>query len=305
MNWKISILFFVLLWSCQNEKLKSMTMDKEAYLIEASELKQIINQPNIKILDFRKKEDYNKKHINGALHLSRSDIEDHSYPYNGMMASKFQIETLFSNLGIKIDDTIIVYDDKGLCEATRLWWILQNYSFQTVKLLHGGIENWESVGGNTTHEIPEVTPTNFNLSETSKLKYYISKDEVNNALQNNITILDTRSIEEYTGKYQKKGAKKAGRIPNSIHIDWAENINYHGDRRLKSKKDLENLYKKLNIKKTDSIILYCHSGVRSAHTAFVLTQLLGYKNVMNYDGSWTEWSHFDDLPFEKDLHLTN
>lgn len=305
MNWKISILFFVHLWSCQNEKLKSMTMDKEVYLIEASELKQIINQPNIKILDFRKKEDYNKKHINGALHLSRSDIEDRSYPYNGMMASKFQIETLFSNLGIKIDDTIIVYDDKGLCEATRLWWILQNYSFQTVKLLHGGIENWESVGGNTTHEIPEVIPTNFNLSETSKLKYYISKDEVNNALQNNITILDTRSIEEYTGKYQKKGAKKAGRIPNSIHIDWAENINYHGDRRLKSKKDLENLYKKLNIKKTDSIILYCHSGVRSAHTAFVLTQLLGYKNVMNYDGSWTEWSHFDDLPFEKDLHLTN
>lgn len=305
MNWKISILFFVLLWSCQNEKLKSMTMDKEAYLIEASELKQIINHPNTKILDFRKKEDYNKKHINGALHLSRSDIEDRSYPYNGMMASKFQIETLFSNLGIKIDDTIIVYDDKGLCEATRLWWILQNYSFQTVKLLHGGIENWESVGGNTTNEIPEVTPTNFNLSETSKLKYYISKDEVNNALQNNITILDTRSIEEYTGKYQKKGAKKAGRIPNSIHIDWAENINYHGDRRLKSKKDLEKLYKKLNIKKTDSIILYCHSGVRSAHTAFVLTQLLGYKNVMNYDGSWTEWSHFDDLPFEKDLHLTN
>jgi thiosulfate/3-mercaptopyruvate sulfurtransferase len=285
--------------------MQSMTVDKETYLIEASELKTVIDQPNIKIIDFRKKEDYNKKHINGALHLSRSDIEDRSYPYNGMMASKFQIDTLFSNLGINTNDTIVIYDDEGLCEATRLWWILQNYSFQNVKLLHGGIENWNSIGGNTTHEIQEVTPATFKLSETSKLKYYISKDEVNSALQNNITILDTRSLDEYTGKYQKKGAMKAGRIPNSIHIDWAENINYHGDLRLKSIKDLENLYKKLNIKKTDSLILYCHSGVRSAHTAFVLTQLLGYKNVMNYDGSWTEWSHFDDLPFEKDLHLTN
>jgi thiosulfate/3-mercaptopyruvate sulfurtransferase len=305
MNWRISILFFILLWSCQNEKLKSISVDKDTYLIEASELKQIINQPNIKILDFRKKEDYNKNHISGALHLTRSDIEDRSFPYNGMMASKLQIETLFSNLGINTNDTIVVYDDKGLCEATRLWWILQNYSFQNVKLLHGGIENWNSIGGNTTHVIPEVTPSNFKLSETSKFKYYISKDEVNSALQNNITLLDTRSLNEYSGKYQKKGAMKAGRIPTSIHIDWSENINYHGDRRLKSISDLENLYKKLNIKKTDSIILYCHSGVRSAHTAFVLTQLLGYKNVMNYDGSWTEWSHFDDLPFEKDLHLTN
>ena len=101
-------------------------------------------------------------------------------------------------------------------------------------------------------------------------------------------------------KDKKKGAAKGGRIPKSVHIDWAEAFNYSGDKRIKPVEELKIIYNKLNIKKNDPIIVYCHSGVRSAHTTFVLTQLLGYKNVKNYDGSWTEWSYFNDLPFKKD-----
>jgi thiosulfate/3-mercaptopyruvate sulfurtransferase len=305
MNWRINLLLFLLVWSCQNEKLKPISEVKTTYLIEASELKLISNQPNIKILDFRNEKAYNKEHIKGALHISRADIEDNSYPYSGMMASQLQIENLFSKFGINTTDTVIVYDDKGLCEAARLWWILQNYNFNNIKLLHGGIKDWISINGITTSKKPKTTATDFKFLETSKMNYYITKEDVKNALNHNVTILDTRSIDEYTGKTHKDGAIKAGRIPNSMNIDWAENMNYTGDKRLKSVKDLENLYKKLNIKKTDSIILYCHSGVRSAHTTFVLTQLLGYENVKNYDGSWTEWSYFNELPFESDLLNTN
>ena len=120
------------------------------------------------------------------------------------------------------------------------------------------------------------------------------------ALQTNTLILDTRTIDEFTGERQKRGAMKGGRIPNSIHIDWSDAINYEGDKKLKRIIDLETIYNQLKTDKNNPVIVYCHSGVRSAHTTFVLTQLLGYKNVKNYDGSWIEWSYFDDLPFKKD-----
>ena len=167
-------------------------------------------------------------------------------------------------------------------------------------MLHGGISEWKLNNGQVTTEIPEVSKSVFKLTKNPKMQYYVSKEQVIEALNTDVVILDTRSINEYSGKQQKNGAAKGGRIPNSIHIDWTEAINYDGNQRFKSVEEIELIYSKLNISKKDSIILYCHSGVRSAHTTFVLTQLLGYQNVMNYDGSWTEWSYFNDLPFESD-----
>lgn len=297
MSWRISIILYLLIISaCKHEKANDFEKVEATYLIEANELKGIAQQPNIKIIDFRKKEIYENEHIVGALNLWRTDIEDTSYTYSGIMASKTQIESLFGQLGITTDDTIIVYDDNGLCEASRLWWILQNYDFKNIKLLHGGISEWKSNNGQVTTQIPKVNTAVFKLTKHPKMQYYVSKEQVSDALNSNVVILDTRTSEEFSGKRQKKGATKAGRIPNSIHIDWAETINYNGNKHLKSLKELEIIYSELNIKKNDSIIVYCHSGVRSAHTTFVLTQLLGYKHVKNYDGSWTEWSCFNDLP---------
>ncbi|WP_295983882.1 sulfurtransferase [uncultured Algibacter sp.] len=297
MSWRISIILYLLIISaCKHEKANDFKKVEVTYLIEANELKGIAQQPNIKIIDFRKKEIYENEHIVGALNIWRTNIEDTSYPYSGIMASKTQIESLFGQLGITTDDTIIVYDDNGLCEASRLWWILQNYDFKNIKLLHGGISEWKSNNGQVTTQIPKVNTAVFKLTKHPKMQYYVSKEQVSDALNSNVVILNTRTSEEFSGKRQKKGATKAGRIPNSIHIDWAETINYNGNKHLKSLKELEIIYSELNIKKNDSIIVYCHSGVRSAHTTFVLTQLLGYKHVKNYDGSWTEWSYFNDLP---------
>ena len=301
MNWRINIFVLVLVsFACQKEKVTAIDTIEGDYLIEAKDLKTTINNINIKVLDVRKKEFYLKEHIAGALNIWRTDIEDDSYPYKGIMASKAQIETLFGSLGIKTTDTIIVYDDNGLCEASRLWWILQNYDFKNIKMLHGGISEWKLNYGQVTTELPQVSESVFKLPKDPKMQYYVSKEQVTEALNTNVVILDTRTIDEFTGKKQKNGAAKGGRLPNSIHIDWTKAINYNGNQHLKSIEELEVIYSKLNINKKDSIILYCHSGVRSAHTTFVLTQLLGYKNVMNYDGSWTEWSHFNDLPFESD-----
>lgn len=301
MNWKISILLLIIVMSsCRQKKYSEASTLKRTSLIEVAELKTIVKQPNIKIIDFRKKEKYDLEHIEGALHIWRTDIEDNSYPYKGMMASKEQVEALFSKLGVKTEDTLIVYDNNGLCDASRLWWLMENYDFKNVKLLHGGLSAWKAIDGKVSTEIPRVKETVFKLTNEPEMRYYVSKEQVQEAIKSNALILDTRTTNEFSGKRIKKGALKGGRIPNSIHIDWADAIEYNGDKRIRPLKDLEGIYNKMNRLKSEPIIVYCHSGVRSAHTTFILTQLLGYNNVKNYDGSWTEWSHFNDLPIEKD-----
>ncbi|MDB9961440.1 sulfurtransferase [Oceanihabitans sp.] len=303
MNWRISVLALIFVFiACKQEKIiTTKEIVEDNYLIEAEELKAAINKnANIKIIDFRKKEFYKDEHIIGSINIWRTDIEDRSYDYNGMIASMAQIETLFGDLGIENNDTLIIYDDNGLCDAARLWWLLQNYDFTNVKLLNGGLKSWKTLNGEVSNEIPIMKKTIFKLNANPKMRYYVSKEEMQVALQTNTVILDTRTTDEFTGKRQKAGAMKGGRIPNSMHIDWADAINYEGDKKLKRITDLETIYNQLRIDKNDPIIVYCHSGVRSAHTTFVLTQLLGYKNVKNYDGSWIEWSYFDDLPYKKD-----
>ena len=305
MNWKISIIGLILVVAaCKQNKPEQLTAVSSKYLIEADGLMALAKQENTRILDFRKKEVYDKEHIRGALNIWRTDIEDSTFAYNGMMASPAQIETLFTNLGIKTDDVLVIYDDNGLCDASRLWWVLQNYNYTNVKLLHGGFNAWKAIGGKLTNETPVVEKSEFKLTQNPSMSYNVSKGQVEASVKNKVVILDTRTADEYAGNVKKEGAAKAGRIPNSVHIDWAEAINYGGDQRFKSIEELEEIYSKLNVAKEDPIIVYCHSGVRSAHTSFVLTQLLGYKNVKNYDGSWTEWSYFNDLPFETDSITT-
>ncbi|TVZ27141.1 thiosulfate/3-mercaptopyruvate sulfurtransferase [Gillisia sp. Hel_I_86] len=320
MVWRISLLCCLLAFSsCKEEKKNKVevTKNEEAnlnisdeddskinYLIEVDELLKIANEPNIKILDFRKSEFYANEHIEGAMNIWRTDIEDASYPYKGMMAGKKQMETLFSGLGINTKDTIIIYDDNGLVDSTRLWWILQNYDFTKVRLLHGGITAWKEKNGAISTETPIVKRSNFKLTDAPSMKYLISKEKMIQAVANNTFIIDARTDDEFSGKRQKEGAAKGGRIPNSKSIDWAKSVNYNGDKKMKSTEDLIEIYNKLGASKDDEIIAYCHSGVRSAHTTFVLTQILGYKNVKNYDGSWTEWSQFDDLSFDQDSITT-
>lgn len=305
MNWRISIFISILsLCACeQGQGGTTSTSVSSTYLLTAEELRYMSQNENIKIIDFRTKEKYEEGHIPGALQIWRSDIEDTSYAYKGMMASPSHIEKLFGELGISTEDTIVIYDDIGLCNASRLWWILQNYNFKNVKMLHGGLSAWELIDEKLSTENPDIEKTTFKLGKPT-MQYYVSKEEVLKAINQKTIILDTRTTDEFTGNTQKNGASKAGRIPESLHIDWAEALNYNGDKCFKSLDDLEAIYGEIGADKEDLIIVYCHSGVRSAHTSFVLTQLLGYKNVKNYDGSWTEWSYLAGLPYENDSITT-
>ena len=308
---KYTLLLILALSSCKDrgDKVSSTTVvdrPKSYYshdhLIEAEELMASLGQPFIKVIDFRKMEDYHKGHIPNALPIYRSDIEDQSYPYKGMMAQKKTMEELFSKLGIQIGDTLVIYDDRGGADAARLWWVLQNYDYPTVKLLNGGLFAWVAAHGELTKAQSSVTPSHFRLPTESSMRFIMKREELEQSLSKDTgpLILDVRTHQEYSGKRQKSGAMKAGRIPNAQLVDWSRTIDFHGTHKFRSYEELEELYGTLASSKDDLIITYCHTGVRSAHTTFVLSELLGYTHVRNYDGSWTEWSYFDNLPIEKD-----
>lgn len=301
--------------SCKNqeEKLPSKeilnvetNIDPTRHIIEVETLLGSLNEPSLKIIDFRKQEDYDKGHIPKALHIWRNNIEDGSYPYKGMMADKKTIEKLFSRLGIQTHDTLIVYDDRGGYDAARLWWVLHNHNFDAVKILNGGLRAWVAANGTVSKEQKLLDSTSFRLPEKSHPQLLVKREELHDLLSSEKRpfIIDTRTADEYSGKRQKAGANKGGRIPSSKLIDWSRTVDYHGTHKFRSISELEKLYGSLVTSKNDPIITYCHSGTRSAHTTFVLTQLLGYTNVRNYDGSWSEWSYFDNLPVEKDSVTT-
>ncbi len=314
MHWKISLCMAIglLFYSCRTEikndsnpvitETVIQKTTKESYLIQAQELKSYAQKTSLKLIDFRNPEAYATGHIEGAINIWRRDIEDHSYPYGGMMAKKEDLEQLFSRLGISNDDILIVYDDKDSCDATRFWWVLQNYDFPNVKILNGGLKSWMILGNDTTVTVPHYDPTTFRLPDEPSFKFLITKDEVIALLNNtNETVfIDTRSADEYSGKRRKEGAIVGGRIPNSHFKEWTKAIDYGDTYAFKSIAALEKEYSNLNLSKDQPIVTYCHTGVRSAHTAFVLTELLGYTNVRNYDGSWSEWSYFKETLKEKD-----
>lgn len=295
MNLKISTFLccLILCISC------SQKQDAKNYLIELDAFERLSKLKSTKIIDFRKSKNYQEGHLKNAINIWRSDIEDSTFPFGGMKASKKQLEALFGKLGIRTDDTLLIYDDKGLCDAARLWWVLQYYNFSNVKLLNGGITTLKNAAIPFTNTSTKFAPSVFQF-KGHNTKLFASKEQVELAIAKKAIIIDTRTADEYVGNYIKKGAFRAGRIPSSKLFDWAEAINFNGDHKMKSKAELEMIYSTISQDKNAPIFVYCHSGVRSAHTTFVLTQILGFTTVLNYDGSWTEWSYHKELPIIKD-----
>lgn len=265
------------------------------YLIEPEELAESIgSESNLKLIDIRRAADYDDGHIAGATNVWRDQITDTSYHYGGMMPTKEQLEELLGRLGILPEDTIILYDDKAECDAARLWWILKCYGHTNMKLLNGGLRSWKLIDSTLSKEEVMIEPTEYRFSFGFDSTLLASHGFVRSMFNDSSSILlDTRSEAEYLGDVHKNGAASAGRIPNAINLDWANAVDYNGDQRFLSAKLLKERYAALGIDDSRPVVTYCHSGVRSANTLFLLTELLGYENVRNYDGSWTEWSHLE------------
>jgi thiosulfate/3-mercaptopyruvate sulfurtransferase len=244
---------------------------------------------------------YDEGHIAGSVKLHwRDDLQD---PVERDLVEREQFERLMSERGIGNDTTLVLYGDKNNWFAAYAYWYLKTYGHEDVRILDGGRQKWIDEGREFTKDAPEPRKAPYSARE---------RDETIRARRDAVlgvigaadqALVDVRSPQEFSGDlvappgYEQEGAQRAGHIPTAASIPWATAVRDDGT--FKSADELRELYAGKGVTPDKAVTAYCRIGERSAHTWFVLRELLGYEDVRNYDGSWTEWGNLVDVPIEK------
>lgn len=269
------------------------------YLLSVDQLKGLLNDPKLVILDVRKPEDYAKGHIPGAVNVWRPDYQDPNNKIKEMRATPEQMEKLLGKLGISNDSKVVIYTDSGF-DATRFWWLLDMYGFKNAQILNGGINKWMDSGNKTTTDPAQVKPAEFKIDKAAvKTNTVADMDEVINAVKSkdkNTVIIDARTADEYNGVTVRDGATRKGHVPGAINIDQAQTL--AADKTIKKADELKKMFEEKGVTPDKKVYVYCHSGARSSLIWFELSQLLGYSNVKNFDPSWIGWSGDESLSIE-------
>ena len=265
-------------------------------LVDVAWLQAHLNDPDVVILDVSSQEDvYRQGHVPGALFVDwRKDLVDVNNPVKGQVLTREQAERLFGRLGIDNTDTVVVYGDTNNLFAARAFWVLTYYGHEKVRLLDGGRQAWVQAGLELSTDSPEVTPTTYTIQRTrDELRADVAA--VQALTDDSAVILDVRSPKEYAGLDVR--ARRGGHIPGAINVNWVAAVNSDGT--FKSVDALAPLYQAAGVQPDKPVVTYCQTGVRAAHSWFVLTYLLGYPDVKVYDGSWEEWGNNPNLPIER------
>jgi thiosulfate/3-mercaptopyruvate sulfurtransferase len=245
---------------------------------------------------------YAEAHIPGAIGFDwKKDLQDQ---VKRDFLGPAEFGELFGGRGISNDHTVVLYGDRNNWFAAYTYWYLRYYGHDNVRLMNGPREKWISEGRPTSTDVPAFDSQTFTAREGDEsIRAY--RDEVLAALDSNTSLVDVRSPQEYSGEliamagYEQEGAQRAGHIPGAASVPWAQAVKEDGT--FKDADELRQLYRDRGVVNGNPIIAYCRIGERSAHTWFVLHELLGQDDVKNYDGSWTEWGNMVAVPIEKDV----
>jgi len=244
---------------------------------------------------------YDEGHIPGAVKLHwRDDLQDE---LERDLVDRASFEQMMGARGIANDTSVVLYGDKNNWFAAYAYWYLKIYGHEDVRILDGGRQKWIDEGREVTTDVPAPTAATYTAQERDE-SIRVGRDDVLRGLgREGRELVDVRSPQEYSGElmappgYEQEGASRTGHIPSAQSIPWAQAVRDDGT--FKSADELRELYGAKGVTPEKEILAYCRIGERSAHTWFVLRELLGYENVKNYDGSWTEWGNLVDVPIEK------
>jgi thiosulfate/3-mercaptopyruvate sulfurtransferase len=219
-------------------------------------------------------------------------------------AGKFA--AICSRSGIANDTTVVFYGDKSNWWACYAFWAFRLFGHNDCRIMNGGRKLWIDQKRRLTTEVPHYPATDYRVTGGDEAAIRIFRDDVLAHVKAGKPLLDVRSLKEFTGEalhmedYPQEGALRGGHIPGAKHVPWARAVNDDGT--FKSADELEALYEgEVGLKPTDDVVAYCRIGERSSLTWFVLTYLLGYPKVRNYDGSWTEWGNLVRMTIARGL----
>jgi thiosulfate/3-mercaptopyruvate sulfurtransferase len=245
---------------------------------------------------------YAEAHIPGAIGFDwKRDLQDQ---VKRDFLGPEEFGQLMGSRGISNDHTIVLYGDRNNWFAAYTYWYFLYYGHDDVKLMNGPREKWMEEGRETSSEVPGYPEAEFKAKGPDD-DIRARREEVLGALGGDSKLVDVRSPQEFSGEliamagYEQEGAQRSGHIPGAASVPWAQAVQEDGT--FKSADELRELYSSKGVLDGNDVIAYCRIGERSAHTWFVLHELLGEDDVKNYDGSWTEWGNMVDVPIEKDV----
>ncbi len=242
---------------------------------------------------------YESGHIAGAVGWNwQSQLSDN---VRRDIVARAEWAELLGESGIGNDTRVVLYGDNNNWFAAFAYWQFKIYGHDNVQLMNGGRIKWEQEGRTLVTDAPDIAPASYNAPDPD-LSIRSFQNQVLEALDKDVELVDVRSPAEFTGEIMAppglpETAQRTGHIPGAANIPWLEAVNEDGS--FKSADDLGQIYGSRGITGDKDIIAYCRIGERSSHTWFVLKELLGYTNVTNYDGSWTEWGSMIGMPIER------